>query len=189
MLNVSGTKLKTHIWYISEDQINQNYDQNLAIRWNALPSTDPVIGIRSFHHFECLPNNTLRCKLTSNSTGYEDFSMLPKQSSPSSHIKLLRIVTQAKVGDFLIVEYEENWWLATVLNINELLKEINASFLHPYGPRTTFNFPAKTDTLDIQMQSVVGMLTLKPTITEIKLMVYDNGGVLKPIITGRRKNH
>jgi len=60
------------------------------------------------------------------------------------------------------VEYDECWWLAMVKDIELNLKELKVTFLHPSGPRISFQFPKIPDQLDVELRTIICLLNQAP---------------------------
>ncbi|MCP3660873.1 MAG: hypothetical protein GY696_00005 [Gammaproteobacteria bacterium] len=76
-------------------------------------------------------------------------------------------------NDFLVVVYENqgeaHWWLGRVEEVlnnegNEEAEEneVRVSFLHPYGPKTSFQWPSQTDTCLVPESNILGRLKHHP---------------------------
>jgi hypothetical protein len=51
------------------------------------------------------------------------------------------------VSGFVTVEYDNAWWLACILERNEL--DFKISFLHPKGPANSYSYPKPSDILNV----------------------------------------
>jgi hypothetical protein len=51
------------------------------------------------------------------------------------------------ISGYVTTVYYKNWWLGYILEKNEELDEVKVTFLHPWGPATSFSYPTHTDVL------------------------------------------
>jgi hypothetical protein len=121
-----------------------------------------LLGIRSYHHFQPVNDEIIRCKVTSNASIYEDFSMLPSKQQKLNHVKNVFMISDLKIDDYVVVEYDECWWLAIVQDIEFNLKELKVAFLHPSGPRTSFKSPKIPDQLYVELRTIICLLNQAP---------------------------
>ncbi|CAF1553570.1 unnamed protein product, partial [Didymodactylos carnosus] len=134
-------EVKIHIWYLSGTEIKQHFEKYLSGRWEARSCTGPINGsISAFQHFQAVDNQIIRCKITSNARLYQDFSIVSSQQRKFKHVKNVLMINDVKIGDYVVVEYDESWWLAIIQDIELNLKELKVSFLHPSGPRVKSTF-------------------------------------------------
>lgn len=63
---------------------------------------------------------------------------------------------ELKRDDFVIAMYEGEWWVAKVLSVNRENNDVEVSFMHPPGPRTTFRWPPKPDILWVKLAGTPG---------------------------------
>ncbi|CAF1226572.1 unnamed protein product [Didymodactylos carnosus] len=80
----------------------------------------------------------------------------------TKYLRSVFFVNDVNKEDFVIVEYDSNWWLAQILELNELTQELHVLFLHPRGPQLKFAFPNRRDELLIPVTSVVAALREQP---------------------------
>ncbi|CAF3495796.1 unnamed protein product [Rotaria socialis] len=65
------------IEYASAQGIEKTFESSLKHRWNQLPDVkSPIQGIREFHHFLPMDENTISCKLVSSATDFQEFKMI-----------------------------------------------------------------------------------------------------------------
>ncbi|CAM4988043.1 unnamed protein product [Rotaria socialis] len=101
---------KIQIWYLSETDINQHFDKYLSQRSETRPPTGSIF----------------------------DFSMTASRQSKLTYVKLVMVINDINMNDYVAVEYRGDWWLAMVQALETNLQELRVSFLHPPGPRTSF---------------------------------------------------
>ncbi len=54
-----------------------------------------------------------------------------------------------EIRGFVTCVYDEKWWVACVLQVDEYSEQVSVSFLHPHGPSRSFKYPARLDILNI----------------------------------------
>ena len=121
-----------------------------------------MIGIRSYHHFQLVDSATIRCKVTSDSITYEDFSILKRHQTKLTDVKPVLTMNDVNVSDYVAVEYQGKWWLGLVHALEASLKELRVMLLHPSGPRTSFKFPVPPNVLNIELGNVICLLSQPP---------------------------
>ncbi len=88
--------------------------------------------------------------------------MCPLKQPKSKHAKCVLMINDIKIDDYVVVEYDEYWWLAMIKDIEFNLKEVNVTFLHPSGPRTSFQFPKIPDQIDVELTTIICLLNQAP---------------------------
>ena len=58
-------------------------------------------------------------------------------------------LTPEEIKGFVMCMYNEEWWVACVLQVSEDSEQVRVSFLHPNGPSRSFKYPARPDILTI----------------------------------------
>ncbi|CAF4048394.1 unnamed protein product [Rotaria sp. Silwood1] len=142
---------------------NQDRGQISPLTINAV--LDFYEGIRSYHHFEPVDSTTIRCKTTSNAVLYKDSSISRQNESQLKYVKRVLTIEDVKLNNYIVVEYQDSWWLAVVKDIEVNLQELHVTFLHPPGPRTSFQFPTKSDELKIELGNVICLLHEAPRLS------------------------
>jgi hypothetical protein len=84
----------------------------LKSRWDKLPKNGPIVGIRTYHEFDPIHDNSITCKLTSNYANAIVFKILNK-NYPGS-LRRLQLIQQAQVGDIVVVDFNKKWWLTRI---------------------------------------------------------------------------
>ncbi|CAF4785315.1 unnamed protein product, partial [Rotaria sp. Silwood2] len=67
--------------------------------------------------------------------------MLSPNSRKVKYAKNVLTIDDVKIHNYLIVEYDEYWWLAIIKDIEVNLQELKVDVLHTSGPQTSFKFP------------------------------------------------
>uniref|UniRef100_A0A915IAC1 Uncharacterized protein n=1 Tax=Romanomermis culicivorax TaxID=13658 RepID=A0A915IAC1_ROMCU len=73
---------------------------------------------------------------------------------PSLAIKSINNLVQVKIGDWLAIIYDDEWWVHIVDSVFEENEDLSARFLHPSKSRT-IKFPVKDDKCWLPMTSVM----------------------------------
>lgn len=66
-----------------------------------------------------------------------------------------------EICGYLCCKYNNEWWLAHVLEKTWSTQEVQVEFLHPAGPSSSFSFPSRADVLIISRDSI--LLKASPT--------------------------
>ena len=116
----------------------------------------PVLGTRSFHHFNPFAEGVVAYKRLSDdeaSAGSHCFYV----ASPS--------YTQANLPgmSYVAYRYDEQWWVGMVLEADWASNDIKITFMHPHGPSDSFFWPNKDDVCWMPPSSVI--LKLNPPST------------------------
>ncbi|CAF4403927.1 unnamed protein product, partial [Didymodactylos carnosus] len=96
----------------------------LSIRWNRLPNTGPIIGIRGFHDFRPLYAGKINRKSTSTSKISSTFDFTPKHLIKSSVIQI-HSMNSLQISVFVVIAHDEKFHLAEVLSITKLHSTID----------------------------------------------------------------
>ena len=64
-------------------------------------------------------------------------------------------LTPEEIKGFVTCMYNEEWWVACVLQVSEDSEQVRVSFLHPHGPSQSFKYPARLDILTIPVRDVL----------------------------------
>ena len=84
---------------------------------------------------------------------------LPKvySSSPTSKTEKVTIVENElmpkKIKGLVTCLYDEEWWVACVLQVSEDSEQVHVSFLHPHGPSRSY--PARSNILTIPVGDIL----------------------------------
>ena len=62
------------------------------------------------------------------------------------------------IAGFVTCLYEENWWLACVLEVCSANKEVKLTFLHPHGPLSSFKYPEPQSIYNIPMDDILTLV-------------------------------
>ncbi|CAF4559784.1 unnamed protein product, partial [Didymodactylos carnosus] len=118
------------IKFLSSGAVQQMYDDRLSIRWNKLPNTGPIIGIRGFHDFQPLYAGKINCKSTSTSKISSTFDFTPKHLIKSS-VMQIHSMNSLQIGVFVVIAHDEKFHLAEVLSITKPHSTIDVKCYQP----------------------------------------------------------
>ena len=80
-------------------------------------------------------------------------------SSPTSTTETATLMENElkpeEIKGFVTCMYNEEWWVACVLQVSEDSEQVRVSFLHPHGPSRSFKYPARLDILTIPVGDVL----------------------------------
>lgn len=118
-----------------------------------LEAAETVSGTHNFHAY--LPLATTRNHLT-----VKRYSNAV--SSTTVRLANLReLIPRNEISGYIICEYDQQWWLAFVLERIDERHEVKVRFLHPAGPSPSFTFPKINDDLVIAHGHVI--MAVNPT--------------------------
>lgn len=61
------------------------------------------------------------------------------------------------IRGFCTARYLEEWYLACVLDVNHVEKEVELTFMHPKGPAPSFVYPDPADILTVDASDILSM--------------------------------
>ena len=61
--------------------------------------------------------------------------------------------------------YNSFWWIALVDNVDKDQGDVYVHFMHPHGPRKTFNWPQRADSCHIPVKNIVCAIQAPTTTT------------------------
>ena len=116
-----------------------------------------VPGTRSSHHFIPLSASQIGHKLCNEDVSFAD-------------IHDFKIPTQVDIGDiapssYISCVYNSLWWVGLVNKVDEEQGDVYVQFMHPHGPRKTFNWPQAGDSCYIPIKNIVCAIQAPTTIT------------------------
>ena len=69
----------------------------------------------------------------------------------------------SSVTGYMVVEYDEHWWIGCVLESNPEKREVTMNFLHPHGPSQLFSFRDPPDIFTVGLNDL--LLAVEPKTT------------------------
>ena len=118
---------------------------------------DTVPGTRSSHHFIPLSTSTIGHKLSSDDDSFVD-------------VHDFKIPTYVDIGDigpssYVTCVYNTFWWVGLVMDVDKEAGDVKIYFMHPHGPRKTFNWPQGGDTCYVPIKNIVYKISVPTTST------------------------
>ena len=106
-----------------------------------------VLSTSNSHHFIPQSASQIGCKLCS-----EDDSFV--------NIHDFRVPTRVAIGNnapssYISCKYNLLRWVGLVNKIDEEQGDVDVQFVHPHGPRKTFNWPQGSDSCYVPMKNIV----------------------------------
>lgn len=132
----------------STDKDYENHKEFLEIRH---ASARPIPGTQKLHCVIPVSRTAIQTKMYSNSTEYKVESVL------LNPIEL----DLEDIRGYVIVVYDNQWWVGCVLDVNILTEQVKISFLHPHGPSVSFTYPQKPDILEVDKTAVITKVDLR----------------------------
>lgn len=129
--------------YVSQEE----YIQTNKLLEDRLSKSVRIKGTQKLHAFIPIPlsNSQIKVKIFSDS----NVSTTEKNTALQDRLKI------NEVSGYITIVYDNNWWLAYVLEKKESKEEVNVSFLHPAGPSTNFSYPRLQDILWLPVTHVL----------------------------------
>ena len=59
------------------------------------------------------------------------------------------------IAGYAVVEYNEEWWLALVVELSTTSNDVKVNFLHPKGPSSSYFFPEFEDSCWLDAADVI----------------------------------
>ena len=133
-----------------------------------------IPGTRKLHSFVPILDNTVEVKFYSSSdvSRKERVALAKNEIPPES------------IAGFVTCLYEENWWLACVLEVCSNNKEVKLTFLHPHGPSNSFKYPEPQNIHTIPMDDILTLVDPRTrsgrvySLTKKKLLLLPNSFAL-----------
>ena len=118
-----------------------------------------VPGTRSHHCFE-RSGNTLIGRRTSNgeisiSVEYNFLNRTP----PALTINC----SDLRPGDYVAYTYDGDWYVGSVMDVDNTEQDIKLNSLHPKGPSDKYKYPARRDELYVPIQHIIKKVNLETT--------------------------
>ena len=138
----ASTNIKaTHFGYCTLSDYHSE-EQNLARRF-AISRTIP--GTRKYHSFVPVSRDKVAVKLySSSSTSVEE-----RVASEDSDVPV------ESIAGFVTCRIEDKWWLACALRLNSNDTKVRLTVLHPFGPASSFRYPAKEDVVEVSTRDIL----------------------------------
>ena len=127
---------------------NEDYVREQSSLEHRFQLSRTIPGTRKLHSFVPILDNTVEVKFYSSSdvSRKERVALAKNEIPPES------------IGGFVTCLYEENWWLACVLEVCSDNKEVKLTFLHPHGPSNSFKYPEPQNIHTIPMDDILTLV-------------------------------
>jgi hypothetical protein len=104
-----------------------------------------IPGTRKLHSFIPISRDKVRTRYFSSSTSYKDvkISLLEKE------------LNLEEISGFITCCFEDQWWVACVLQLDSDNETVEVTMLHPHGPCASFKHPSQQHILTISLQAVL----------------------------------
>ena len=106
-----------------------------------------IPGTRSSHHFIPQGGAKIAHKLCSE----DEFFAATHDFKIPCHV-LLSDVTPST---YVTCVYNSFWWVGLVHKVNQDQGDVDIQFMHPHGPRKTFNWPRRTDQCPVPITNII----------------------------------
>ena len=116
-----------------------------------------VPGTRSSHHFIPLSSSKIGHKLCSEDESFVDVQdfIIP---SPVD-------ITSITPSSYFTCSYNSFWWVGLIENIDMKMGDVLIDFMHPHGPRKTFNWRTHPEKCNVPFKNIVYLMQAPTTIT------------------------
>ena len=131
-----------------------NIRANLEMRYK---NGGTVPGTRSSHHFVPLSSSQICHKLTS-----EDKSFV---CTHDFNVPTIYDIENINASSYVTCIYNSFWWVGMVTSVDIEAGDVNIDFMHPHGPRKTFNWPQHSDTCYVQVKNIIHKISAPTTST------------------------
>ena len=120
-------------------------------------SGNTVPGTRASHHFVLLSSAKVGHRLTSEEESFID-------------IHNFNLPTIFNMSDFTPSTYvtctcNSFWWVGIITMVDKEAGDVKIDFMHPNGPRKTFNWPQHTDTCYVPIKNIIHKIAAPTTST------------------------
>ena len=154
MLEVCETEMKSIVFIGIDKTEMQEVRKEMEKRYE---DGDTVPGTRSSHHFIPLSSSKIGHKLCSEDESFVD-------------VHDFNIPSPVDIGSitpssYVTCSYNSFWWVGLINNIDMEMGDVHVDFMHPHGPRKTFNWPARADKCYVPFKNIVHIIQAPTTIT------------------------
>lgn len=118
---------------------------------------DTVPGTRSSHHFVPVSTSKIAHKLSSEDDSYIDTHDFNLPTIPG--------LSEITPSTYVTCIYDSFWWVGLVRKMDKEQGDAEIDFMHPHGPRNTFNWPARDDTCYVPFKNILCVLKTPTTST------------------------
>ena len=104
-----------------------------------------IPGTRQYHSYITVSSEIVAVRRFSRSTFY-------KEERVCKHDGELEVET---VSGYVTCMYNNNWWLAFVLDLDTENSKVKVTFLHPQGPARLYRYPTVPDVLTVPLDHIL----------------------------------
>ena len=112
---------------------------------------DTVPGTRTSHHFVPLSASQIGHKLSSEDVSYIDIH--------DFHLTSNFQISDIAPMHYITCIYNSLWWVGIVTEVNAEEGDVTVKFMHPHGPRKTFNWPEIDDTCFVPIKKILCIIS------------------------------
>ena len=154
MLEVCETEMKSIVFIGIDKTEMQEVRIEMEKRYE---DGHTVPGTRSSHHFIPLSPSKIGHKLCSEDESFVD-------------VHDFNIPSPVDIGSitpssYITCSYNSFWWVGLIESIDMEMGDVHVDFMHPHGPRKTFNWPTRPDKCYVPFKNIVYLIQAPTTIT------------------------
>ena len=124
----------------------EEYERQHIFLEERFQNAKTIAGTRKLHSFIPLSKDKVRARYFSSSATFKDISVsLPWRNE----------LTFENVSGFVTCCYNEQWWLACVLQLDADCGTVKVTMLHPCGPSESFKYPRKQHIITLSMSDIM----------------------------------
>ena len=128
---------------------NKEYTKEASDLEERFASGSTIKGTHKLHCFVPISKTQIEVKPISNKNqGEKIVKVINKNKDIELH----------EIRGFVTVRYDQEWWLACVLNTLPDTDEVKVTFLHPKGPSPSFNYPSTPDILTVPYSNILNIV-------------------------------
>ena len=137
---------------VKEEMVKVRSD--LEVRYR---NGDTVPGTRASHHFIPLSSAKVAHKLTSEDEAYIDIH--------NFNVPTIFRITDLTPSTYITCIYNSFWWVGLITKVNLQEGDVQVDFMHPHGPRKSFNWPRHSDTCFVPIKNIILKIAAPATTT------------------------
>ena len=141
------------VFWVSSNNVNENFESCLEDRFEKAIT---IPGTQSFNSFRPKgKNNISACVLS------DLGAILPREEFIVLRLDFENVLlTDLDSGDYVACVYGSDWWVGCVVSIDEESGEVEAKFMHPNGPCSSFRWPRPDDTCIVPAANLLQKLPI-----------------------------
>jgi hypothetical protein len=119
-----------------------------------------VPGTRSHHCFIPTPNKKLCAYRVSGDESHFEVNIVQageeEEGEEAAGVPIE--IADCQPGKYVACLYDGKWWVGSILEVDEKLKDLNVSFMAPHGPAKSYGWPRRKDVCWIPITNVLRLL-------------------------------